>query len=184
MTACGTAIARRARIRCEPWTARTRDEGFGPEVKRRIMLGTYVLSAGYYDAFYRKAQQVRTLIQADYEAAFVGVDVVATPTTPTAPFGSARKWTIPPQMYLADVFTVSANLTWPAISIRAASRQGQCLPLGLQLTGRAFDESDAVEGGDAYERATENWWKWRPSSGQMRARGHEGQGPLCPYVPD
>ena len=98
--------------------SRTRDEGFGAEVKRRIMLGTYVLSAGYYDAFYLKAQQVRTLLRQDYDAAFEKVDVVAMPTSPTPPFRLGEKTDDPLQMYLADVFTVSANLAGlPAISV-------------------------------------------------------------------
>jgi aspartyl-tRNA(Asn)/glutamyl-tRNA(Gln) amidotransferase subunit A len=141
---------------------RTRDEAFGPEVKRRIMLGTYVLSAGYYDAYYLKAQQVRTLIRHDYERAFSGVDVVAMPTSPTPPFRLGEKTDDPLQMYLADVFTVSANLSGlPAISIPCGFTK-QCLPLGLQLTGRAFDESTLLKVADAYERATD-WWKRRPS---------------------
>ena len=97
---------------------RTRDEGFGAEVKRRIMLGTYVLSAGYYDAYYLKAQQVRTLLRQDYERAFERVDVVATPTTPTPAFKLGEKTSDPVQMYLNDIFTVSANLTGlPSISV-------------------------------------------------------------------
>src|SRR4029450_4276658 len=97
---------------------RTRDEGFGPEVKRRIMLGTYVLSAGYYDAFYLKALQVRTLLRRDYDQAFERVDVVAMPTTPTPAFKLGEKTDDPLQMYLADVFTVSANLAGvPGISV-------------------------------------------------------------------
>jgi len=120
---------------------RTRDEGFGPEVKRRIMLGTYVLSAGYYDAYYLKAQQVRTLLRQDYEQAFVGCDVVAMPTTPTPAFKLGEKTDDPLQMYLSDVFTVSANLTGlPAISI-PAGQSAEGLPIGVQLTGRMFDEA-------------------------------------------
>jgi aspartyl-tRNA(Asn)/glutamyl-tRNA(Gln) amidotransferase subunit A len=119
---------------------KTRDEGFGPEVKRRIMLGTYVLSAGYYDAYYLKAQQVRTLIRRDYEAAFERCDVVAMPTSPTPAFRLGEKTDDPLQMYLADVFTVSANLTGlPAISVPGGT-SSEGLPIGLQLTGRAFDE--------------------------------------------
>jgi aspartyl-tRNA(Asn)/glutamyl-tRNA(Gln) amidotransferase subunit A len=141
---------------------RTRDEAFGPEVKRRIMLGTYVLSAGYYDAYYLKAQQVRTLIRRDYEGAFRTVDVVAMPTSPTPPFRLGEKTDDPLQMYLADVFTVSANLSGlPAISIPCGLSK-QCLPIGLQFTGRAFDESMLLRVADAYERATD-WWKRRPA---------------------
>jgi aspartyl-tRNA(Asn)/glutamyl-tRNA(Gln) amidotransferase subunit A len=131
----------------------TRDEGFGPEVKRRIMLGTYVLSAGYYDAFYLKAQQVRTLLRQDYEAAFGKVDVVAMPTSPTPPFRLGEKTDDPLQMYLADVFTVSANLAGlPAISIPCGFSER--LPIGLQLTGRLFDESTLLRVADAYQRVT------------------------------
>jgi aspartyl-tRNA(Asn)/glutamyl-tRNA(Gln) amidotransferase subunit A len=140
---------------------RTRDEAFGPEVKRRIMLGTYVLSAGYYDAYYLKAQQVRTLIRRDYEQAFTEVDVVAMPTSPTPPFRLGEKTDDPLQMYLADVFTVSANLSGlPAISVPCGLSR-QCLPIGLQFTGRAFDESTLLRIADTYERET-GWWKRRP----------------------
>jgi aspartyl-tRNA(Asn)/glutamyl-tRNA(Gln) amidotransferase subunit A len=143
---------------------RTRDEGFGAEVKRRIMLGTYVLSAGYYDAYYRKAQQVRTLIRGDYDAAFSAVDVVATPTTPTPAFRLGEKVDDPLQMYLADVFTVSANLTGlPALSIPCGFTSGN-LPVGLQLTGRMFGEPVLLRTGDAYERQSD-WWKRRPPPG-------------------
>jgi aspartyl-tRNA(Asn)/glutamyl-tRNA(Gln) amidotransferase subunit A len=133
---------------------RTRDEGFGPEVKRRLMLGTYVLSAGYYDAYYLKAQQVRTLLRRDYEAAFQKVDLVATPTTPTPAFPLGEKTNDPLQMYLNDIFTVSANLTGlPAISVPCGFSRSQ-LPIGLQLTGRAFDEATLLKTADAYQRDT------------------------------
>jgi aspartyl-tRNA(Asn)/glutamyl-tRNA(Gln) amidotransferase subunit A len=133
---------------------RTRDEGFGQEVKRRIMLGTYVLSAGYYDAYYLKAQQVRTLIRRDYEAALSKVDLIATPTVPTPAFRLGERVADPLQMYLADVFTVAANLTGlPAISVPCGfSAEG--LPLALQLTGRAMDEPTVLRAADAYERVT------------------------------
>jgi aspartyl-tRNA(Asn)/glutamyl-tRNA(Gln) amidotransferase subunit A len=140
---------------------RTRDEGFGAEVKRRIMLGTYVLSAGYYDAYYLKAQQVRTLLRQDYDRAFEQCDVVATPTTPTPAFLLGEKTSDPVQMYLNDIFTVSANLTGlPSISVPAGfseSREpgaGSRLPIGLQLTGRAFDEATVLRTADAYQRDT------------------------------
>jgi aspartyl-tRNA(Asn)/glutamyl-tRNA(Gln) amidotransferase subunit A len=149
---------------------RTRAEGFGPEVKRRIMLGTYVLSAGYYDAYYLKAQQVRTLLRQDYDHAFARVDLVATPTTPTPAFPLGEKTSDPLQMYLNDIFTVSANLTGlPAISIPcgfaetsraesgAGNREpgaGSRLPIGLQLTGRMFDEVTVLRAADAYQRDT------------------------------
>ena len=134
---------------------RTRDEGFGPEVKRRIMLGTYVLSAGYYDAYYLKAQQVRTLVRQDYERAFAQVDVVAMPTSPTPAFRLGERTADPLQMYLADVFTVSANLAGlPAISVPCGFT-GDRLPIGFQLTGRAFDEATLLRAADAYERVTD-----------------------------
>jgi aspartyl-tRNA(Asn)/glutamyl-tRNA(Gln) amidotransferase subunit A len=131
---------------------RTRDEGFGAEVKRRIMLGTYVLSAGYYDAYYLKAQQVRTLIRRDYDRAFALVDAVALPTTPTPAFRLGEKVNDPLQMYLEDVFTVSANLSGlPALSVPCGLTRGR-LPVGLQLMGRMFDEAALLRIGDAYER--------------------------------
>jgi aspartyl-tRNA(Asn)/glutamyl-tRNA(Gln) amidotransferase subunit A len=134
--------------------SRTRDEAFGAEVKRRIMLGTYVLSAGYYDAFYLKAQQVRTLLRRDYERAFEQVDVVAMPTSPIPPFRLGEKTDDPLQMYLGDVFTVSANLAGlPGISIPCGFTGG--LPVGFQLLGKMFDESTILRVADAYERATD-----------------------------
>ncbi len=130
---------------------RTRDEGFGAEVKRRIMLGTYVLSAGYYDAYYLKAQQVRTLLRQDYDRAFAACDVVAMPTTPTPAFRLGEKADDPIQMYLSDVFTVSANLTGlPAISIPAGLSPDR-LPIGVQLTGRMFDEATLFAAAHALE---------------------------------
>jgi aspartyl-tRNA(Asn)/glutamyl-tRNA(Gln) amidotransferase subunit A len=133
---------------------RTRDEGFGPEVKRRIILGTYALSAGYYDAYYLKAQQVRTLIRRDYETAFRTVDVVAMPTSPTAAFKLGERTSDPLQMYLADVFTVSANLTGlPAISVPCGFTRDK-LPVGLQFIGKTMDEATVLRAGDAFERST------------------------------
>ena len=134
---------------------RTRSEGFGPEVKRRIMLGTYVLSAGYYDAYYLKALQVRTLIRRDYDEVFDRVDVVAMPTSPVPAFELGERIEDPLQMYLIDVFTVSANLAGlPAVSVPCGfSPEG--LPVGLQLTGRAFDEATLLRVGDAYEQDTD-----------------------------
>ena len=133
---------------------RTRDEGFGAEVKRRVMLGTYVLSAGYYDAYYLKAQQVRTLLRRDYHAALQHVDVVATPTSPTPAFRLGERINDPLQMYLADVFTVAANLTGlPALTVPCGFTAAG-LPLGFQLTGRAMDEATLFRVADTYERAT------------------------------
>ena len=135
----------------------SRSEGFGAEVKRRIMLGTYVLSAGYYDAFYLKAQQVRTLLRRDYDRAFERADVIAMPTSPIPPFGLGEKTDDPLQMYLADIFTVSANLAGvPAISVPCGfvERGGDKLPIGFQLAGRPFDEPTLLRAADAYERLT------------------------------
>ena len=140
----------------------TRSQGFGPEVKRRIMLGTYVLSAGYYDAYYLKAQQVRTLVRRDYDHAFEHVDAVVMPTSPTAAFRIGEKIEDPLSLYLTDVFTVSANLAGlPAISIPCGLTPDK-LPIGLQLTGKPFDEATLLRIGDAYERDT-NWWNTTPS---------------------
>ncbi len=142
---------------------RTRDEGFGAEVKRRIMLGTYVLSAGYYDAYYLKAPHVRPQRRQDYERAFERVDLVATPTTPTPAFPLGEKTSDPVQMYLNDIYTVSANLTGlPSISVPcgfagSGSRQSGVetrLPIGLQLTGRPFDEATLLRAADTYQRDT------------------------------
>jgi aspartyl-tRNA(Asn)/glutamyl-tRNA(Gln) amidotransferase subunit A len=135
---------------------RTRDEGFGAEVKRRIMLGTYVLSAGYYDAYYLKAQQGRTLLRQDYERAFARADVVAMPTAPTPAFRLGEKTGDPLQMYLADVFTVSANLVGvPAISVPCGFSPER-LPIGLQLTGRPFDETTLLRMAHAYQGVTDH----------------------------
>jgi aspartyl-tRNA(Asn)/glutamyl-tRNA(Gln) amidotransferase subunit A len=132
----------------------TRSAGFGTEVKRRIMLGTYVLSAGYYEAYYLKAQQVRTLIRRDFEQAFEAVDVVALPTSPTAAFRMGERANDPLQMYLADVFTVGAPLAGlPALSVPCGFTSER-LPVGLQLIGRAWDEATLIRLADAYERAT------------------------------
>ncbi|RPJ65534.1 MAG: Asp-tRNA(Asn)/Glu-tRNA(Gln) amidotransferase subunit GatA [Acidobacteria bacterium] len=132
---------------------RTRGAGFGTEVKRRIMLGTYALSAGYYDAYYRKAQQVRTLIRRDYDEAFARVDLVALPTTPTPAFRLGERLDDPLQMYLADVFTVGAPLAGlPALSVPCGRVAGGELPAGLQLIGRMFDEATLLRAADALER--------------------------------
>ena len=140
----------------------TRSEGFGEEVKRRIMLGTYALSAGYYDAYYLKAQQVRTLILRDYEQAFDSVDAVIMPTSPVPAFTLGEKIKDPLQMYLLDIFTVSANLAGlPAISVPAGFTQER-LPVGVQLVGQAFDEGGLLKIARAYER-NNGWWKETPN---------------------
>lgn len=140
----------------------TRAQGFGPEVKRRIMLGTYTLSSGYYDAYYRKAQQVRTLIKRDFEEAFQRVDLIITPTSPTPAFKIGEKADDPLQMYLADIFTISVNLAGvPGISI-PCGLAGNSLPVGLQLIGRHFDEESLLQAAHAYEQATE-WHRRKPA---------------------
>jgi aspartyl-tRNA(Asn)/glutamyl-tRNA(Gln) amidotransferase subunit A len=141
---------------------RTRGAGFGREVKRRIILGTYVLSAGYYDAYYLKAQQVRTLIRRDYDAAFARADVIAMPTSPTAAFPLGERTEDPVRMYLSDVFTVSANLAGlPAVTVPCGFTDDR-LPIGLQFTGRAMDDTMVLRAGDAFERAT-SWSNERPA---------------------
>jgi aspartyl-tRNA(Asn)/glutamyl-tRNA(Gln) amidotransferase subunit A len=142
----------------------TRDRGFGPEVKRRIILGTFVLSSGYYDAYYVRAQKVRTLVRRDFEAAFDACDVVATPTTPTPAFRLGEKTADPLQMYLADIFTVPANLAGtPGLSVPCGMVDG--LPAGLQLVGRPFDEATLFRVGAAYQRATNHHQMTPPVGG-------------------
>jgi aspartyl-tRNA(Asn)/glutamyl-tRNA(Gln) amidotransferase subunit A len=119
---------------------KSRSEGFGPEVKRRIMLGTYVLSSGYYDAYYRKGQKVRRLIQQDFFEAFNEVDCLVTPTSPTTSFKAGEKMDDPLQMYLSDIYTTSANLAGiPGISIPCGN-DSKGLPIGLQIMGPQFGE--------------------------------------------
>lgn len=129
----------------------TRDQGFGKEVKRRIMLGTYVLSAGYYDAYYLKAQKTRTMIKNDFDNAFKHVDFIITPTTPCLPFKLGEKLSDPLQMYLVDIYTVSLNLSGlPGMSVKCGEING--LPVGMQIIGRAFDEDMVLRIGHAYEK--------------------------------
>ncbi|HEX9454138.1 MAG TPA: Asp-tRNA(Asn)/Glu-tRNA(Gln) amidotransferase subunit GatA [Candidatus Binatia bacterium] len=139
----------------------SRAEGFGAEVKRRIMLGTYVLSAGYYDAYYLKAQRVRTLIKNDFAEAFKQCDVIVTPTAPTTAFKIGEKTQDPLQMYLSDIYTISINLAGlPAISLPCGF-DGDGMPIGLQIIGNHFDESTVLRTAHAYEQATE-WHKQKP----------------------
>lgn len=143
----------------------TRAAGFGAEVKRRVLIGTYVLSAGYYDAYYLKAQKVRTLIKGDFDQAWDTVDVVLTPTTPSPAFGFGEKSGDPVQMYLEDIFTVTVNMAGlPGISVPAGlSAEGT--PLGLQLIGKPFDEATLLRAGQAIEDSAgrfpvpERWWE-------------------------
>lgn len=140
---------------------KTRQEGFGPEVKRRIMLGTYVLSAGYYDAYYGKAQAVRTLVCGDFDEAFKEVDVIVTPATPTPAFKLGEKSEDPLQMYLSDIFTISVNLAGlPAITLPCGLSKGG-LPIGMQLIGRAFEEETILRAAHAYEQSTQ-WHLKKP----------------------
>jgi aspartyl-tRNA(Asn)/glutamyl-tRNA(Gln) amidotransferase subunit A len=142
----------------------TRSAGFGAEVKRRILIGTYVLSAGYYDAYYLKAQKVRSLIKRDFDAAFEEVDVILTPTTPSPAFALGEKSSDPVEMYLNDIFTVTVNMAGlPGMSVPAGlSSEGT--PLGLQLIGRPFDEETLFRVGRAIEQAAgplakpQDWW--------------------------
>jgi len=144
------------------WEAleKTRENGFGPEVKRRIMLGTYALSAGYYDAWYLKAQKVRTLIRREFDAAFAKYDALITPTSPTVPFKIGEKVDDPLQMYLSDVCTLPINIAGvPGISIPAGFADG--LPIGMQIIGKHFGEETILKVAYAYEQATE-WHKRKP----------------------
>lgn len=146
---------------------RTRAEGFGAEAKRRIMLGTFALSAGHYEGFYQKAQQVRTLVRRDFERCFERVDLLATPVSPTAGFWIGERVDDPLQMYLSDVYTIPVNLAGlPGISIPCGFDGG--LPIGLQLIGRPFDEATILRAAHAYEQATE-WHKVRPALGAWGA---------------
>ncbi len=141
-------------------TEKTRQFGFGPEVKRRIMLGTYALSAGYYDAYYLKAQKVRTLIKQEFDQAFQKYDALVAPTSPTTAFKLGEKLEDPMQMYLSDVCTLPINIAGiPAISIPAGFANG--LPIGMQIMGKPFDEETLLHIAFAYEQATD-WHKRKP----------------------
>ncbi|MBU2032966.1 MAG: Asp-tRNA(Asn)/Glu-tRNA(Gln) amidotransferase subunit GatA, partial [Alphaproteobacteria bacterium] len=144
--------------------AETREAGFGDEVKRRILIGTYVLSAGFYDAYYTQAQKVRTLVARDFEQAFAQCDLILAPTTPTASFPLGENSEDPLAMYLNDVFAVPASLAGlPAMSV-PAMQNSDGLPLGLQLIGKPFDEQGVLNAGLAIEQRAgfgakpEKWW--------------------------
>lgn len=142
--------------------SKTRGQGFGAEVKRRIILGTYVLSSGYYDAFYLRAQKVRTLIRQDFINAFEKVDAIVTPTTPTPAFKIGEKSDDPMQMYLSDIFTISCNLAGICgVSLPCGFSANPKLPIGLQLLGKPFGESTILKLAHAYEQATA-WHKEKP----------------------
>ena len=143
----------------------TRGEGFGDEVKRRILIGTYVLSSGYYDAYYLKAQKVRKLIKNDFDKCFKNVDAILTPSTPSSAFKIGEKTNDPISMYLNDIFTVPVNLAGiPAISI-PAGQDNKGHPLGLQLISKALDEQKilniafAMEKNIAFKQSLNRWWE-------------------------
>ena len=143
---------------------RTREEGFGPEVKRRIILGTYVLSSGYYDAYYLQAQKVRQLIRRDFASAFEKVDALVSPTSPVPAFKLGERVADPLQMYLADIFTIAANLAGIcgiSVPCGLAEVDGHRLPIGLQFLGKALDEARILQIAHAYEQSTD-WHKARP----------------------
>jgi len=143
---------------------RTRAEGFGPEVKRRIILGTYVLSSGYYDAYYLRAQKIRQLIRGDFARVFQQVDAVVSPTSPVPAFKVGEREADPLQMYLADIFTIPANLTGicgVSVPCGFAEVDGARLPIGLQFLGNALDEARLLQIAFAYEQST-NWHRARP----------------------
>jgi aspartyl-tRNA(Asn)/glutamyl-tRNA(Gln) amidotransferase subunit A len=143
--------------------SKTRGAGFGPEVKRRIILGTYALSAGYYDAYYLRAQKVRTLIRQDFEKAFQKCDVIVTPTTPTPAFRFGERTEDPLQMYLCDVFTISVNLAGICgVSVPCGFTTKPKLPVGLQVLGKAFDEETILRVAHTYEQATD-WHRQKPN---------------------
>lgn len=137
----------------EEMYTKSRSAGFGDEVKRRIMLGTYVLSAGYYEAYYRKAQKVRTLIKRDFEDAFKKYDVIVTPTSPTTAFKLGEKMDDPLQMYLSDIYTISANLAGIAGLSLPCGKDSGGLPIGMQILGKPFDEKTVLRAGQALEDA-------------------------------
>ena len=138
---------------------RTREEGFGAEVKRRILIGTYALSAGYYDAFYLKAQKCRQLVANDFSEAFKSVDVILSPTTPGTSFKSGEKTNDPVEMYLQDIFTIPANLAGlPAISFPTGFHNG--LPLGMQLVSNKLQESKLLSSCYQFQKVTDYHKKW------------------------
>ena len=158
---------------------KSRSEGFGPEVKRRIMLGSFVLSSGYYDAYYLRAQKVRTLIRQDFLQAFERVDAIVTPTTPTAAFKIGEKSSDPLQMYLSDAFTISCNLAGICgISVPCGFTRSPRLPIGLQLLGKPFGEATLLKIAHAYEQST-SWHKARPPLAAGGGADGTGDGRSC-----
>jgi aspartyl-tRNA(Asn)/glutamyl-tRNA(Gln) amidotransferase subunit A len=168
----GTRYGLAAQDEPDMWRAMdlTRQRGFGNEVKRRIMLGTYALSSGYYDAYYLKAQQVRTLIKQDFDRAFERFDVLVAPTSPTTAFRVGEKVNDPLAMYLSDVCTLPVNVAGlPGISLPCGF-DAQGLPVGLQLIGKAFDEATLLRAAYTYEQATEHHRR-RPDLARTGAAG-------------
>jgi aspartyl-tRNA(Asn)/glutamyl-tRNA(Gln) amidotransferase subunit A len=164
---------------------RTRGLGFGPEVKRRIMLGTYALSAGYYDAYYLKAQKVRTLIKRDFDEAFARYDALVAPTSPTVAFRLGEKLDDPLQMYLSDVCTLPINIAGVCgLSVPAGLSDG--LPVGLQIIGKPFDEATILRIGHAYQQAT-HWHTLRPAGARAKYEAYSGRpgilSPRCRLEP-
>ncbi len=161
---------------------RTRGEGFGREVKRRIMIGTYALSAGYYDAYYGRAQKVRTLVSGDFTRAFTEVDLIASPTSPTVAFKAGSRTSDPLSMYLCDVCTIPVNLAGlPAISIPCGLSDG--LPVGFQLIGPAFSENRILQAAHALEGAI--GFAAVPTFGDSSAGADAGSAtPGAPHGPD
>jgi aspartyl-tRNA(Asn)/glutamyl-tRNA(Gln) amidotransferase subunit A len=139
----------------------TRSEGFGAEVKRRIMLGTYALSSGYYDAYYKKALQVRTLIKNEFDEAFKKYDLIIGPTAPTTAYKIGEKTSDPLEMYLVDIYTVSVNIAGLPGLVVPCGFDSKNLPIGLQLIGKAFDESTLLKAGYTFEQNTD-FHKKRP----------------------
>ena len=140
----------------------SRSEAFGPEVKRRIILGTYVLSSGYYDAYYKKAQKVRTFVKKEFDKNFEKYDVLLTPVAPTTAFGIGEKSNNPLEMYLADICTVSINIAGvPAISIPCGV-DGEGMPIGMQLIGNRFDEETILNAAYTFEQKEKFREKYKP----------------------
>jgi aspartyl-tRNA(Asn)/glutamyl-tRNA(Gln) amidotransferase subunit A len=145
----------------------TRGQGFGPEVKRRIMLGTYALSSGYYDAYYVKAQKVRTLLKQDFDRAFAEVDVIVAPTSPTVAFAIGERSDDPLQMYLSDVWTIPCNMAGiPGVAVPCGFAHG--MPVSLQFLGPAFGEATILRAAHAYEQRA-HWFTHRPAVDQWAA---------------
>lgn len=154
---------------------RTRQTGFGAEVRRRIMLGTYALSSGYYDAYYKRAEQVRTLIRQDFDNAFQQVDVIISPTSPTVAFKLGDRTADPYSMYLADLFTIPANLAGICgVSIPGGFSAG--LPVGVQLLGKSFDEGTILRVADAFERVTDYHTRWPELAPPAKAKKSSSKG--------